>query len=155
MIGGRLAHGLVHPEMGHLLVPCEPDDVEFKGFCAYHGARCWEGVASGPAMEKRWGQRAETLPEQHPAWDLEARYIASGLCTLVLVLSPDRLILGGGVMQAEHLFPLVRKHLQKALGGYVQADAVLTGIDQYVVPPKLGQHAGIAGAIALAERAAR
>jgi fructokinase len=155
LIGGRLAHGLVHPEMGHLLVPREQDDLEFAGYCPYHGARCWEGVASGPAIERRWGRRAEALPANHPAWDLEARYIASALTTLVLVLSPDRLILGGGVMQAEPLLPLVRKHMVTSLGGYVQADAVLSGIDQYVVPPQLGEQAGIAGALALAERAAR
>ncbi len=154
LIGGKLAHGLVHPEMGHLLLPREPDDLDFEGYCPFHGARCWEGVASGPAMERRWGRRAETLPEAHPAWDLEARYIASALTTLVLVLSPDRLILGGGVMQVETLFPLIRKHLVRSLGGYVQADAVISGIDQYVVPPLLGQQAGIAGALALAERAA-
>jgi fructokinase len=155
LIGGKLAHGLVHPEMGHLLVPREPDDLDFAGDCPFHGARCWEGVASGPAMERRWGRRAETLPGDHRAWDLEARYIASALTTLVLVLSPDRLILGGGVMQVDRLFPLVRKHLQRSLGGYVQADAVITGMDEYVVPPRLGQRAGIAGALALAERAAR
>jgi fructokinase len=155
LVGGRLAHGLVHPEMGHLLLPREPDDLTFNGDCPFHGARCWEGVASGPAMMARWGKRPESLPADHPAWDLEARYIASALTTLVLVLSPDRLILGGGVMQVEQLFPLVRKHLTKSLCGYVQADAIITGIDQYVVPPLLGQQAGIVGALALAEQAAR
>ena len=155
LIGGKLTHGLVHPEMGHLLLPREPDDLEFEGDCPFHGARCWEGVASGPAIERRWKQRGETLPAHHPAWDLEARYIASALTTLVLVLSPDRLILGGGVMQVDQLFPLVRKHLVKSLCGYVQADEVVSGIEQYVVPPLLGQQAGIAGALALAERAAR
>jgi fructokinase len=155
LIGGKLAHGLVHPEMGHLLVPREPDDLEFGGHCPYHGARCWEGVASGPAIERRWGGRAETLGPDHPAWDLEARYIASALTTLILVLSPQRLILGGGVMQVETLYPLVRRHLVKSLCGYVQANEVISGIDQYVVPPLLGQQAGIAGALALAERAAR
>jgi fructokinase len=155
LVGGRLAHGMVHPEMGHLLVPREPDDLAFAGDCPFHGARCWEGVASGPAIERRWGRRAETLASQHPAWDLEARYIASALTTLVLVLSPDRLILGGGVMQAAQLFPLVRKHLTKSLGGYVQAAELHSGIDQYVVPPLLGEQSGIAGALALAERAAR
>ncbi len=153
LVGGRLTHGLVHPEMGHLLVPRELDDTAFEGFCSFHGGRCWEGLACGPAMEKRWGKRAETLPVDHPAWDLEARYIASGLCSLVLVLSPDRLIVGGGVMQPPHLLPLVRGHLQRALAGYVQAESVLSGIDKYVVAPQLGQLAGIAGALALAERA--
>jgi fructokinase len=155
LIGGKLAHGLVHPEMGHLLVPREPDDLDFAGHCPFHGARCWEGVAAGPAIERRWGRRAETLPLDHPAWDLEARYIGSALTSLVLVLSPDRVILGGGVMQVEQLFPLVRKHLQRSLGGYVQAEAITLGMDQYVVPPLLGQQAGVAGALALAERAAR
>jgi fructokinase len=153
LIGGQLAHGLVHPEMGHLLVPREPDDLEFAGDCPFHGARCWEGLASGPAMERRWGQRAETLPADHRAWDLEARYIASGLTTLVLVLSPERIILGGGVMQSEVVLPLVRKYLMRSLAGYVQADLLLKGMDQYVVAPALGQQSGIAGGLALAELA--
>lgn len=155
LIGGDLVHGLVHPEMGHLLLPREQDDLEFAGACPFHGARCWEGVASGTAIERRWGRPAEALPASHPAWDLEARYLASALTTLVLVLSPERLILGGGVMQAEHLLPLVRKQLLSSLAGYVQADAVLSHIEQYLVPPALGQQAGIAGALVLAERAAR
>ena len=153
LLGGRLAHGLVHPEMGHLLVPREPDDLEFDGDCPFHGGRCWEGLASGPALARRWGQRAETLPVEHPAWGLEARYIASALTSLVLVLSPERLILGGGVMQVSSLFPLVRKHLTRSLAGYVQADELILGMDQYVVPPLLGQNAGIVGALALAEHA--
>ncbi len=153
LIGGQLAHGLVHPEMGHLLVPRELDDFEFAGDCPFHGARCWEGLASGPAMQHRWGQRAETLPAAHRAWDLEARYIASGLSTLVLVLSPERIILGGGVTQAESLLPLVRKYLMRSLAGYVQADSLLKDIDQYVVPPLLGTQSGIAGGLALAELA--
>jgi fructokinase len=154
LVGGRLAHGLVHPEMGHLLVPREPDDLAFQGNCPFHGARCWEGLASGPALERRWGQRAETLPAHHPAWDLESRYIASALTSLVLVLSPERLIMGGGVMQVEALFPLVRGYLMRSLAGYVQADSLIGGVDQYVVPPALGERSGILGALALAERAA-
>ena len=154
IVGGQLIHGLVHPEMGHLLLPRELDDQAFDGSCPFHGARCWEGVASGPALEHRWGQRAETLPVEHPAWDLEARYIASALTTLVLVLSPERLILGGGVMDTPTLLPMVRKYLTCSLAGYVQAEALLAGTDQYVVGPALGQNAGILGALALAERAA-
>jgi fructokinase len=155
LLGGQLAHGLVHPEMGHLLVPREPDDLAFAGSCPFHGGRCWEGLASGPALERRWGRPAETLSAAHPAWDLEARYIASALTSLVLVLSPERLILGGGVMQMSALFPLIRKHLTRSLAGYVQADALSEGMDEYVVPPQLGTQSGIAGALALAERAAR
>lgn len=154
LVGGRLAHGLVHPEMGHLLVPREADDLAFAGHCPFHGGRCWEGLAAGPALEQRWGQAAETLPADHPAWDLEARYIASALTSLVLVLSPERLILGGGVMQVAALFPLIRHYLARSLAGYVRADVLDEGMDQYVVPPLLGTQSGIAGALALAERAA-
>src|SRR6478736_5498537 len=155
LIGGQLAHGLVHPEMGHLLVPREPDDSSFAGACPFHGGRCWEGVAAGPALERRFGHRAETLPADHPAWDLQARYVASALTTLVLVLSPERLILGGGVMQVSALFPLIRKYLARSLAGYVQATELDDAMDQYVVPPLLGSLSGIAGALALAEHAAQ
>jgi len=154
LLEGRLAHGLLHPEMGHVLVPREPDDATFGGHCPFHGARCWEGMASGPALERRWGQPAESLPASHPAWDLEARYIASALTSLVLVLSPERLILGGGVMQTEALFPIVRRHLLRSLAGYVQVGSIIDAIDQYVVPPTLGPRAGIFGALALARAAA-
>lgn len=154
LIDGKLAHGLVHPEMGHLLLPREPDDLEFPGHCPFHGARCWEGLAAGPALQQRFGQPAETLAPDHRAWDLEARYIAAALTTLVLVLSPERLILGGGVMQQATLFPKIRRHLTDSLAGYVQAEQVRGGVDHYVVPPALGQRSGILGALALAERAA-
>ena len=154
LIGGQLAHGLVHPEMGHLLVPREPDDLAFAGNCPFHGARCWEGLASGPALARRWGAPAEALPADHPAWDLEARYIASALTSLVLVLSPERLILGGGVMQVSALFPLVRKYLAGSLAGYVAADRLSGGMEEYVVPPQLGTRSGILGALALAEQCA-
>jgi len=154
LVGGQLAHGLVHPEMGHLLLPRELDDLTFAGDCRFHGGRCWEGLASGPALERRWGQPAETLPADHPAWDLEARYTASALTSLILVLSPERVILGGGVMQVTALFPLIRKHLTRSLAGYVQHDLLGEGIDQYVVPPLLGTQSGIVGALALAERVA-
>lgn len=154
-ISGKLAHGLQHPEMGHLLLPREPDDLEFAGHCPFHAARCWEGVASGPALERRWGRASETLAADHPAWDLEARYIASALTTLTFVLSPERLILGGGVMRAEQLYPLVRRYLARSMADYLLSDAFSAGLDQYVVAPALGQQAGIAGALALAELAGR
>jgi len=154
-LGGQLVHGLVHPEMGHLLVPREPDDLAFAGTCPFHGGRCWEGLASGPALERRWGQPAETLAADHPAWDLQARYIASALTSLVFVLSPERVILGGGVMQVSALFPLIRKHLTRSLAGYVQAEALDQGMAEFIVPPLLGTQSGIAGALALAERATR
>ena len=151
MVNGQLLHGLIHPEMGHILLPPRPDDPTPGGFCPFHG-HCLEGMANGPAIEKRWGQRAETLSPEHAAWDLEAHYLASGLAGLICTLSPQRIIMGGGVMDQAHLFPLVRQKTQALLNGYVQAPAILEKIDGYIVPPGLGNRAGILGAIALAEQ---
>jgi fructokinase len=150
MVGGRLLHGLMHPEMGHVLIPQDRDEDPFKGTCPFHGD-CLEGLAAGPAIEARWGQPAETLPTDHPAWTLEAHYLALGLMAFVCTLSPQRIILGGGVMEQRHLFPKIRTSLQEHLAGYLSASAVREEIDTYIVPPKLGSQAGVLGAIALAQ----
>jgi len=152
MVAGALLHGLVHPEMGHVLIPHDRNRDPFAGVCPYHGD-CLEGLAAGPAIEARWGHRAETLPADHPAWALEAHYLALGLVNLVTVLSPQRIILGGGVMQQAQLFPAIRGEVQALLAGYVQAHAILLEIDGYIVPPALGGRAGVLGAIALAQQA--
>jgi fructokinase len=151
---GRPLHGLVHPEMGHLRIPHDRAADLFSGICPFHGD-CLEGLASGPALEKRWGQSAETLPADHPAWSLQARYLALALANVVLVLSPQRIILGGGVMKEKQLFPMIRREIQTILNGYVQVPAILDDIDAYVVPPALGDRAGVLGAIALAQDAFR
>ncbi|MFZ2360768.1 MAG: ROK family protein [Anaerolineae bacterium] len=152
MVGGQLMHGLIHPEMGHIRMP-RPRDDDFPGICPYHGD-CFEGLACGPALKARWGQPAETLPPDHPAWDLEAQTIALGLCNFIFTLSPQRIIIGGGVMAQEQMFPLVRRKVQTLLAGYVQSPAILgDGIDSYIVPPGLGNMAGVLGAIALAQAA--
>lgn len=154
VIDGRAVHGMLHPEMGHIRLPHDWQADPFPGGCPYHGD-CLEGMANGPAIEKRWGQRAETLPVDHPAWELEANYLAYGLASLVCAFSPQRIIMGGGVMQQAHLFPLVRQKTQALLNGYVQAPQVLEQIDGYIVPPGLGSQSGMLGAIVLAEQAAR
>ncbi len=148
LLDGRPMHGLVHPEMGHMLVPHDPDD-GFAGCCPYHGD-CLEGLASGPAIRQRWDAPPEELPDDHPAWELEAGYLAAGLANLVLALSPRRIVLGGGVMSRSVLYPLVRQGLLDRLAGYVQAPPLIDDIDGYVVPPALGAHAGVLGTIALA-----
>lgn len=153
MVGGTLMHGLLHPEMGHMRLPRDPERDPFSGICPYHGD-CLEGLCSGPALEARWGVSAETLPPDHPAWTLQADYLATALMNLVCILSPQRIIMGGGVMEQPHLLPLVRTRLQDALNGYVQSPAILDQIDSYVVPPGLGKRAGVLGAIALAMQAA-
>jgi fructokinase len=149
LLHGRPIHGLVHPEMGHILVPHDRGMDPFPGCCPFHGD-CLEGLASGLAIEKRWQTRAESLPQEHPAWPLEAHYLALGLTTVVCTLSPQRIILGGGVMRQSHLFPLIRAEVASLLNGYVQAEAILAGADEYIVGPTLGDQAGIKGALALA-----
>jgi fructokinase len=110
-------------------------------------------MAAGPAIGARWGQRAETLPADHPAWELEAHYLALGLATWVCTLSPRRIVIGGGVMRHRRLFPLVRLELQRLLNGYVRNPALGPDIDRYVTPPGLGERSGVLGALVLAERA--
>jgi len=152
LINGKLMHGLLHPEMGHIPLPRDSAADPFEGNCPFHGD-CFEGLASGPAMQKRWGQRAETLPSDHPAWDLEAHYISLALQSLICALSPQRIILGGGVMEQPQLFPLIREKTVALLNGYVQSPQILEHIDEYIVPVALGGKAGIMGAFVLAERA--
>jgi fructokinase len=149
MASGRLLHGLVHPEMGHMLLPRRDDD-DFPGFCPFHET-CLEGLAAGPAIEKRWGARAETLAEDHPAWELEAHYLAFGVANLICALSPSRVILGGGVMEQLHLFPMIRTKVHDLLGGYIQAPEITGNGNEFIVPPGLGNRAGVLGALALAE----
>ena len=151
-VNGRLVHGLLHPEMGHIRLPRDPARDPFEGICPYHGD-CLEGLCSGPALAARWGQKAETLPPDHPAWALQAEYLGQALATFICTLSPQRIILGGGVMNAPTLLPLVRTTTQKALDGYIQHPALHEEIETFIVAPGLGNHAGVLGAIALAELA--
>ena len=150
---GRLMHGMLHPEMGHIRLPRDPAVDPFAGICPYHGD-CLEGLACGPAMRARWGVSAESLPADHPAWQLEARYLALACVSFICILSPQRIILGGGVMHQSHLFPLIRSEVQSLLNGYIQSPIILQHIDSYIVPPGLGNSVGVLGALALAEQAA-
>ena len=150
LVNGELMHGLIHPEMGHMLIPHDVEADPYQGHCPFHGD-CLEGLASGPAMQARWKQPAETLPEDHPAWELEATYIAYGLVNLITAISPQRIVLGGGVMSQPRIFGLVRRQVQSFLSGYVQHRSILQEIDAYIVPPALGSWAGVLGALALAQ----
>lgn len=154
MVGGRLLHGLMHPEMGHIRVPHDRDQDPFEGICPFH-QDCLEGLACGPALEARWGQRAENLREDHPAWALEAHYLAMGLVAMICILSPQRIVMGGGVMQQPFLLPMVRSQVQALLNRYLQIPQILEQIDRYIVPPALGGRAGVLGAIALAQQVHR
>lgn len=150
LVRGQPVHGLLHPEIGHVPVPHDRAADPFPGVCPYHGD-CLEGLASGPALAARWGSPADALPPDHPAWDLEARYLALGLVINIYTFGPQRIILGGGVMQQAHLFPRIRARVQTLSAGYLQAPALQEGIDGYIVPPALRNDAGVLGALALAQ----
>lgn len=151
LVNGKLLHGLLHPEMGHIMIPHDRAHDPFEGICPFH-KDCFEGLASGPAIEKRWGQKAETLAPNHPAWDLEAHYIALALANFIVTFSPQRIILGGGVMNQNILYPMIRQKVKETLNSYVQSSAVGEKIDDYIVPPALGTRSGMLGAIALARK---
>lgn len=149
LVNGQPLHGMVHPEMGHMRLPHDFNRDPFPGLCPFH-ADCFEGLASGPAMRNRWNQPAESIPADHPAWDLEAHYIALALQTTVCLLSPQRIILGGGIMLQMQLFPLIRQYLRIYLNKYITSPLLDKGMDEYIVPPQLGSRAGGLGALALA-----
>lgn len=148
MANGRLMHGLLHPELGHMRIPHDRDRDPFDGACPYHGD-CFEGLASGEAMRLRWGRPAEEL-DGGDAWQLEAEYLALGLVNVIYTLSPQRIVLGGGVTKEPALLPLVRRRVRDLLAGYVDAPELGEGIDDFIVAPALGDRAGVLGAIELA-----
>lgn len=152
IVHGRMVHGMVHPEIGHLRIPHDFARDPFPGVCPFHGD-CLEGLACGPAIQARWGSPAGVLPPEHPAWELEAHYLALGLVNLTVTLSTKRILLGGGVMQQPHLFKLIRKEFAELLNGYVRHPNILQGLDEFIRPPQLGSQAGILGALVLAEHA--
>jgi fructokinase len=155
LIGGRLLHGLLHPEMGHLSVRRALHD-DFPGSCAYHGD-CLEGMASGPAIAKRWGAPAQDLvnPQLERAVRLEGEYLAQLAAAITYMLSPARLIFGGGVMHLDGLLDALRAGTVELLNGYIDVADITEHTDRYIVRPGLGDHAGLLGAIALAADAAR
>lgn len=144
---GNMVHGLMHPEMGHIMIKKYPGDT-YEGKCPYH-KDCLEGMACGPAIEERWGIKAYNLEESHEAWSLEAFYLAQALVNYILVLSPKKIVMGGGVMKQRHLFPLIRENVVKILNGYVDKEEIINDIENYITYPGLGDDAGICGALAL------
>lgn len=149
-IEGRLLHGMMHPEAGHVMIRRRGDD-SYEGKCPYHKT-CLEGLAAGPAIEERWGKKAVELADRLEVWDLEADYIAQALMGYILTLSPEMIILGGGVMHQEQLFPLIRTKVKEMLGGYIQAKE-LEDMENYIVPASLHDDQGIMGCLELARRA--
>jgi fructokinase len=154
IVNGSALHGLMHPEIGHIRIPHDWKEDGFAGSCTFHGD-CLEGLASGPAMLERWGTPPERLPATHPAWKLEARYLALALSTVIYALSPERIVLGGGVVQQTALLPVVRRELVQFLNGYIHKPQLEQAIDEYLVPPQLGSQSGVLGAILMASEQTR
>lgn len=145
IVNGKMIQGLTHPEMGHIYIKKNHD---FEGICPFHGD-CFEGLASGPAIEKRAGKKAYLLEKDDPIWESVANDIAEALVSYILILSPQRIILGGGVMKQSQLFPIIRKKVKEKLNNYVVKDELINDIDNYIVYPGLGDYAGFYGSIAL------
>jgi len=148
IINGKPYHGMIHPEGGHIFMDRRPDDPMVRGVCPYH-PNCLEGLASGPAIERRWGRKAEELADCTAVWEMEAYYIAQALCSYIMMISPERIILGGGVMHQEQMLPLVRREVHRQLRGYIQGKG-LDDLDNYIVPVSLGDNQGVMGAVKLA-----
>lgn len=147
---GKLLHGMLHPEGGHILLERHANDT-YTGCCPYHKS-CFEGLASGPALEGRYGKKASELANLPEVWELEADYIAKALVNYILILAPERIVLGGGVMHQEQLFPLIRKRTAELLNGYLQTSQ-LKAMDTYIVPPSLNDNQGVLGCLTLAKEA--
>ena len=150
VVNGQPVHGLVHTEGGHIVLPHDMSVDPFEGICPYH-KDCWEGLASGPAISNRWGIPSDELADEHPGWDLEANYLALGIVNLILLYSPQRIVLGGGVSLHTGLLQKVQEKVPQILNGYVQSEVIHKHMDQYLVSPGLGNRSGVLGAIALAK----
>jgi fructokinase len=146
---GKPLCGLVSLEMGHVYLPHDTKADPFVGACPYH-ADCFEGLASGPAIQARFNQPAESLPDDHPFWELEADYIAAALANYIFTLPPRRIVLGGGVMHRTFLFDKIRTRVSGLLNNYLNHPVLTSHLDDYIVPPALGYRSGVLGGIALA-----
>lgn len=151
-VHGKTVHGLLHPEAGHILLQPHPEDPNPRGVCPYH-AGCLEGLAAGPAIGARIGGDASLLPDDHPTFEIEAYYLAQMCMNLTLTFSPEKIILGGGVMNRKSLFPMVRQKTLELLGGYIQVDRVINHMEEYIVPPMLYPLSGLIGSYLLGKRA--
>lgn len=151
IVNDRFIEGLSHPEMGHIFVRRHPED-DFVGSCPYHGD-CLEGLAAGPAIEKRWGKKGVELSDRNEVWELEAYYIAQALAQYILILVPERIIIGGGVSKQRSIFPFIREKVKELLNDYISVPELDEGINQYIVPPQLEGNSGLIGGFVLGQLA--
>jgi fructokinase len=146
---GNLVSGLGHPEVGHMRIPHDKKTDPFPGLCVYH-KDCLEGLASGPAIHSRWNTSPANLADDHRAWALESEYLAYAIVNIILMISPQKIILGGGVMNHKVLFPLIREKVMRLLNDYLSFSDINNKIDEYIVPPELGNNSGVMGALVMA-----
>ena len=149
IVNGKPFRGIVSLEMGHIRIPRDLELDPFQGSCPYHGD-CFEGLASGPAIQARFGRRAEILADDDPYWNMETDYIACALANYIFAVAPKKIILGGGVMQKSFLFGKIREKVLELLNKYLNHSMLIDHIDEYIVPPLLGNRSGILGGIAMA-----
>ena len=148
MTNGRMLHGMLHPEAGHFTLKRHPQDEAFGACCPYHES-CFEGLAAGPALEKRWGQKGIELAHRPEVWEMEAYYIAQALVAYIMILSPEKIILGGGVMHQPQLLPLIREEVKRQMNQYIRTSQ-MDHLEEYIVEASLGDDQGILGAACLA-----
>lgn len=149
IINGKIVHGLVHPEFGHIRIPHDYRQDPFPGICPFH-RDCFEGLASGPAMAERWHQPPEKIPTDHIAWELEAEYIAYAISNLICTISPEIIVFGGGVMQRHQLLKIIQSKTRCVLSGYIKSKSLDENISEYIVAPRLKEDSGILGALSMA-----
>jgi fructokinase len=149
LVNGAALHGLAHPEIGHVRLRRHPLDVNFDGVCPFHGD-CIEGLASGTAIRARTGSELQSLDATHAQWQIEADYLGQLCAQIVLLVSPQLIIMGGGVLSQERLLPMIRQRAQHWLSGYINRQEILNDIEHYIVAPALGSRAGVLGALKLA-----
>ncbi len=148
MTNGKMLHGMLHPEAGHFTLKRHPQDEAFEACCTYHES-CFEGLAAGPALEKRWGQKGVELADRPEVWEMEAYYIAQALVAYIMILSPEKIILGGGVMHQPQLLPLIRAEVLRQMNQYIRTSQ-MDHLEEYIVEASLGDDQGILGAACLA-----
>lgn len=146
--GGKPYHGMLHPEGGHILLTVHPEDPLQTGICPFH-PNCMEGLAAGPSLEARWGIKGAELSHRKEVWELEAYYIGQAITDYIMILSPQRIVLGGGVMKQESLLPLVRQQVAQMVNGYVRCKAI-ADLESYIVAPSLDDNQGVLGCLKLA-----
>jgi len=145
---GQTLNGLLHPEFGHIALHKIAGEAD--GICESHG-NCAAGLASGPAIQHRWGAPAETFEDGHPMWSSQAHYIAAFCNAITLAYSPQRIVLGGGVMQFSSLLAKVQQAFAQEVNGFLPVLERTGGVEQYIVSPGLNTASGVAGAFIIAQ----